>query len=144
MGATILGGTATDRRAIAALHEADMRASAAQDFATLRGLMSDEAVVLAPGRPPLRGAAELDAAFSGQASSAPTHDVLDYAFRWEEVRIVGSHAFEWGLIEGAMRPRGDADAASTRYRYNVMRVLRREPDGEWKVHRTIWNDAPAR
>jgi ketosteroid isomerase-like protein len=26
-------------------------------------------------------------------------------------------------------------------RYHVPRVLRREADGSWKVHRTIWNDA---
>ena len=138
----IRGGTEADRTAIQELHERDMRASRMQDFATLRSLMSTDAVVLAPGALPVRGQAELDASFERQRSSGSSVEVLRYEFAWNEVQIEGDYAFEWGQILGQFRPAGaPADSQPAVARYNVMRILRREEDG-WKVHRTMWNEAP--
>lgn len=136
------GGTDADRAAIAALHRADQEASRRQDFGTLRKLMSDDAVVLAPGTRPLRGRTRIDAAFARPSDAAPAEEVLSYAFEWQEVRITGDFAFEWGRIIGESRPRdASPDAPPTRTAHNVLRILCRE-GGAWKVHRTIWNDAP--
>lgn len=133
------GGTEADRAAIAALHRADEAASLAGDNRALRALMSDEAVVLAPGAPALRGREALDRAF-GQGGAAG-EEVLAYAFRWEELTILGDLAIEWGRIEGRSRPAGTGGPGRAEA-HNVLRVLRREAGG-WKVFRTIWNDAPA-
>lgn len=45
------------------------------------------------------------------------------------------------LTSGAERQHGKetTDLAA----YKVMRILKRQADGSWKVHRVIWNDAPA-
>lgn len=121
------------------LHRRDVEASRAGDFATLRTLMSDDAVVLAPGQAPRRGRAELDASSRTMEESFRNAEVLDYRMDFEEVLVFGDHAVEWGTLEGSMR-RGDGEPLS--YRYHLMRVLRQQPDGEWQVHRTIWNEAP--
>ena len=134
-------GPEEDRAAIEALHRADEEASRRQDFGTLRSLMSDDAVVLAPGARPLRGRAEIDAAFARPSDARSAEEVLSYAFHWEEVRVLGDTAIEWGRITGATRPHDAPDAAPTRSAHNVLRILRREAGG-WRIHRTIWNDAP--
>jgi hypothetical protein len=36
------------------------------------------------------------------------------------------------------------DVEAQRSRYNVMRILQRQPNGELKVHRSIWNERRAR
>lgn len=127
-----------DLRAIEELHRRDMRASREGDFRTLRSLMSDDAVVLPPGGRVTRGAAALDASFARMAEGMGQVEVLEYELDFEEVKVLGDYAFEWGFIRGAMRglPGGEVERSS----YKVMRILQRQPDGSWKVHRTIWNE----
>lgn len=131
-----------DLAAIERLHQRDMAASKAQDFAVLRTLMDDDAVVLAPGAKPVRGRAALDSNFARQSGAAPAIEVTDYRFDWNEIEIVGDYAIEWGRIIGAFRPKdgGETTAAV----YNVLRVLKRQRGDDWRVYRTIWNEAPAK
>jgi uncharacterized protein (TIGR02246 family) len=133
---------AEDLKAIEELHQRDMRASREGDFETLRSLMSDDAVVMPPGGRVTRGRAALDASFARMAEGMRQVEVLEYELDFEEVEVVGDYAFEWGTIRGAMRalPGGEVERSS----YKVMRVLQRQPDGAWKVHRTIWNEGGGR
>ena len=121
------------------LHRADVAASKAGDYRTLRTLMSDDAVVLPPGGRMIRGQAELDRSFARVAQSPQATEVLDYAFDWREVRVCGDYAFEWGYIVGRERSLSTGEVTSERH--HVMRILQRQPDGAWKVHRAIWNTA---
>ena len=129
-----------DLRAIRLLHERDMAASKAGDFRTLRSLMSDDAVVMPPGGRTTRGREALDASFARMEKGAGGAEVLEYVLDFEEVKVLGDYAFEWGTIRGASR---GGDGRMERSSYKVMRILQRQPDGEWKVHRTIWNENPA-
>jgi len=55
------------------------------------------------------------------------------------VRILGDYAYQYGTIQtriGPMNPGPEVDTT-----YNVMRILKRQPDGAWKVYRAIWNNA---
>ncbi len=131
-----------DLAAIEELHRRDMRASREGDFRTLRSIMSDDAVVMPPGGRATRGRAELDRSFSRMAEAMGSVEVLEYVLDFEEVKVLGDYAFEWGTIRGASRMR-DGDGSVERSSYKVMRILQRQPDGEWKVHRTIWNENPA-
>jgi ketosteroid isomerase-like protein len=126
-----------DREAIESLHLRDEIASRAQDFATLRSLMSSDPAVLAPGAAARRGATVLE---SMQSSRPGTQTIESYHFDWAEVHVLGDYAFEWGVIEGGSRPSPGVEVIALRY--NVMRILKKE-DGVWRVHRTIWNNAPA-
>ena len=131
----------TDLERIDALHETDMQASRARDYSVLRTRMSDDAVVLPPGGRMIRGREALGRGFDAMATMEPTSDVLEYRFDWQEVQVCGEYAFEWGYIVGRERDRKTGEV--TDERYQVMRILQRQPDGTWKVHRTIWNE-PAR
>jgi uncharacterized protein (TIGR02246 family) len=124
------------RKAIERLHRRDMRASAAGDFAALRALVDDNAVMLPPGAAPQRGAKDFDAAFERMSSSPRTHEVIEYRLEFEEVKIFGNYAVEWGAIHGATRE--IATGRVNQSEYHVMRVLRRQSNGSWKVYRSIW------
>ncbi|MEX2148699.1 MAG: nuclear transport factor 2 family protein [Steroidobacteraceae bacterium] len=124
------------RKAIERLHRRDMRASAAGDFAALRALVDDNAVMLPPGGAPQRGAKDFDAAFERMNSSPRTHEVIDYRLEFEEVKIFGNYAVEWGAIRGATRE--IATGRVNQSEYHVMRVLRRQSNGSWKIYRSIW------
>jgi uncharacterized protein (TIGR02246 family) len=125
-----------DRKAIERLHQRDMRASAAGDFAALRALVDDDAVMFPPGGAAQRGAKEFDAAFERMSGAPKTREVIEYRLEFEEVKIFGNYAVEWGAIRGATRD--IATGRVVRSEYHVMRVLRRQRNGAWKVYRSIW------
>src|ERR687886_598388 len=126
--------------AIEELHRRDMAASKAGDFETLRTLMSDEAVMMPPGGDFVRGKAAIDAGMSRMAEAVAPVGGLDYVLDFEEVKVVGEYAFEWGVIRGRMRKRDGGEVEESAYK--VMRILRRQAGGEWRVHRSIRNEHP--
>lgn len=128
----------SDLERIDELHHTDMKASKERDHLTLRTLMSDDAVVLPPGGRLIRGRAALDKSFAAMQGAPVMSDVLEYRFDWHEVQVCGEYAFEWGYIVGQEQDR--ATGKVTAETYHVMRILQRQADGSWKVHRTIWNE----
>lgn len=133
MAGTVKGAA---RRAIERLHRRDMRASRAGDFETLRSLVDDEAVMFPPGAAAQRGAKDFDAAFERMRAGPRTHEVLEYRMQFEDVKIFGNYAVEWGAIRGATRELATGRVVQSEY--HVMRVLRRQRNGRWKVYRSIW------
>lgn len=122
---------------IEALRRKDIEASVRYDPAALAALCTEGVVMLAPGGEPVRGR---DAVRSGLERSKPAaNEVLEYREQFEETLVFGEFAVEWGSISGAERPRGGGEV--TRSRYHVMRILRRQPDGSWRVHRSIFCEA---
>ena len=83
---------------------------------------------------------KLDAAFESMARAPRTHDVLEYELRFQEVKVLGDYAYEWGTINGTMREIATGDVA--RSAFHVMRILKRQADGSWRVYRSIWARAP--
>jgi uncharacterized protein (TIGR02246 family) len=126
-----------DREAIDAVHERDMMASKAGDYETLRSLWTDDAVIMPPGGNFVRGRAALDASLSRMKEAMSQIEVLEYVEEFEEVMILGDYAFEWGIIRGAERSKEGGEVAHSSYK--VMRILQKQPNGEWKIHRSIWN-----
>jgi uncharacterized protein (TIGR02246 family) len=128
-----------DLAEIEALRQRDMDAARRGDFMALRGVVDDDAVMLAPDSRAQRGRAELDRAFDAMARAARTHEVVEYELRFEEVKVLGDYAYEWGSIVGSMRELASGDIS--RSAFHVMRILRRQADGSWRVYRSIWTRA---
>jgi ketosteroid isomerase-like protein len=63
--------------------------------------------------------------------------------KWEKGPITGEYTFEWGTISAELQPLSAMEASPIRKKYNALLVLKRQPDGSWKFHRAIWNEAPA-
>ena len=134
-------GDEKELAAIMQLHRRDMEASKAGDFETLRSLMSDDAVMMPPGGQFVRGRAEIDAGMSRMAEAMRAVEVLEYVLDFEEVKVLGDYAFEWGMIRGRMCSREGGEPEHSIYK--VMRILKKQDDGEWRVHRSIWNASSA-
>ena len=75
----------------------------------------------------------------GQAGAA-RFEITEYKIDFEEVHVLGKEAVEWGRTRIAVRPKGASRGMSVSG--NILRVLRRQPDGTWKVARAIWNVNP--
>jgi ketosteroid isomerase-like protein len=129
--------------AIQRMRDTDMRASKAKDFETLRTLFTADAVAMPPGAGFQRGSAR-DAAMKNAGEAMKNIEVLDYVEEFEETQFVRDldgnlMAIEWGTIRGSSRDLSQPDAKANPSSYKVLRILKKEPDGEWKIHRTIYN-----
>ena len=130
-----------DQRAITRLQERDIAANTALDLDALVALTTDDVVVLPPGRPPVVGQKALRSFYQALVEKTPDAQVLAYSEEWDEVRILGDFALQWGTIRERTKASVTADESSSAV--HAMRMLARQPDGSWKIARFMWNAAPA-
>jgi ketosteroid isomerase-like protein len=128
-----------DMEAISTLHNKDIQASMALDEPVLESLWTDDIVTMHPGAPAVVGKAANIAKLQAGIEQMKGQDIMAYNEEFQEVRIQGDWAYEWGTITGRTRPFSGGNESA--YRFNVMRILQRQPDGSWKVARSIYNDA---
>jgi ketosteroid isomerase-like protein len=132
-----------DRRTIGALNQHDVKAALASDIDAIVSQWTDDFVVLPPAGPIVRGRSANAAVAEQGKEQMQALIPVDYVVEFEESTVTGDYAFEWGTYRGAARPRaGGSDVA---YSGKLMRILQRQPDGTWKMHRTmLTSDPPAR
>lgn len=128
-----------DMEAISSLHNKDIEASMSLDEPTLESLWTDDIVTMHPGAPAIVGKEANVAKLQAGIERLKSQEVLAYNEEFQEIRIQGDWAYEWGTITGRTRPFSGGDEFA--YRYNAMRILQRQPDGSWKIARSIYNDA---
>lgn len=126
--------------AIEELHRRDVAAVKAGDFETLMSLMDEQCVVFPPDSEPESGQSYLSRVRPSSDSTEPLPEILELVQDWEEVRLLGDFAYEQGVVRYAFQ---DANGAITRETQRLMRLLRHQPDGVWRVFRAIWH-APRR
>ena len=132
--------TNKDLEAIEELHRQDVAATKAGDYETLMSLMDEECIVFPPDSEPEDGRAYLSRFRASTDSIEPEPEILELLQDWEEVRLLGDFAYEQGIVRYAVR---DAGGTILRETQRLVRLLRRQPDGGWRVLRAMWH-APRR
>jgi uncharacterized protein (TIGR02246 family) len=115
-----------DERAIRELIDAWFAASKAGDYATILGLMTEDAVFLAPGAKPF--GREAFAAAAKNASSVR----LEGNYEIEELEVLDDWAYLRSYIEIAAIP---AFGQPVRRSGHTLTLLRKEADGRWRLAR---------
>jgi ketosteroid isomerase-like protein len=128
-----------DLRAIQALNRHDVDAVLAGDMSAIASQWTDDFVALS-SRATIRGKAANLALIEASAEQMNAFEPVDYVVEFEEITISGEFAYEWGTYRGSVRPRAGGEA--TPYHGKLLRILRRQPDGSWKMHRTMMTNDP--
>ena len=81
------------------------------------------------------------ASMQQSAEEENQYEILEYVHDFDEVKIVGDWAYEWGTFRGAYRPIEGGEIIRAKQR--LFRILRRQSDGSWKVARAMWHDLPS-
>ncbi len=130
--------SSSEVKGIDALTEKDVSASMKDDMDTLCSLWTDDGVLLLPGSSPLVGKKAICDMLQQQRQSLKGAMTTDYTEEWQEVRILGNYAWQWGKMSQTRR---EASGKLDTMRVNAIRILRREGDG-WKVARAALTPAP--
>jgi hypothetical protein len=123
---------------IAALHRADSVATIAHDLKLLTDLWDSAAVRIEPGGPATVSRAAIIANDSAFFARNPGIGVVQYAPHYGPPIINGGSAVEWGYFDAQFVSK--VGAAPIGLRGNVLRVLRRQPNGEWRFTHVIMNN----
>lgn len=126
-----------DLLAIKELRQKDIEAAQVGDVDTLATLWTDDAVALPPNRKPVTGIDAIREWLNENRLDTAKVQITDYVFDFQEVRVVDDHAYEWARIR--ISSRYDGASSSTQTSGSLLRVLRRQEDGSWKVARAAWN-----
>ena len=115
-----------DERAIRGVVEQWLAASRAGDLNTLLSLMADDVIFMVPDSKPF-GKERFAAA------AATMKDVkVEAAGSIEELQILGDWAYLRNYLEISITPPHSAPARRSGY---TLTILRRQPDGRWRVTR---------
>lgn len=133
---------ARDMAAIEQLHARDTAAAKVGDIATLATLWTTDAVALPPGEQPVIGINAIRAWLAQSQTDPSKLEIVEYVMDFKEIRILGDDAFEWARTSVTVRPKGAPRGLHSAG--NLMRILKRESDGSWRVARAAWNmDRPS-
>jgi uncharacterized protein (TIGR02246 family) len=111
--------------AMEAINAQWLQAYNTQDAAALGNMYAEDAMVIAAGGQPIRGAKDIEAYWAA--------DVQDYGdHTWKILETRGEDDLAYQVAEWTVAERSGGE----RYSGNTLRVLERQPDGEWltKVH----------
>lgn len=126
-----------DLAAIAAFNAKYLKALNDEDIETLASLTTEDHILISSGRAPTVGKAANDAA------NARVFKQFDIVETWTPVETVvdGNLAYQRGTFTVEATPR--AGGNTTKTSGNFLRIYRRQPNGEWRMTRDMFNSTPA-
>jgi ketosteroid isomerase-like protein len=122
-----------DLAAIAAFNERYLKAINDEDIATLSSLTTEGHIMLAPNRRPIVGKAANDEA------NRRAFEQFDFEETWtpEETVVSGDWAHQRGTFTVKATPK--AGGAAREISGAFLRIYQRQPDGEWRMIRDMFN-----
>jgi ketosteroid isomerase-like protein len=117
------------------LHDLDVKVTLLNSAKALSQEWTEDAVRLSPDGPPDVGKSAIFATDERSIASAPGSAIVSYHPEIRDVQVAGDWAFEWGVFEGGYREAVNRPVETIHGK--VLRVLRREPNGEWKFARVM-------
>jgi ketosteroid isomerase-like protein len=127
--------TAADEAAIADFNRRYLAAINAGDSATLASLTTADHMMIASGRPPIVGKKANDEANARVARMVK----IDETWTPEETVISGDLAYQRGTFTVGATPK--SGGATTHTSGNFLRIYRKQPNGEWRMTRDMFNTA---
>lgn len=121
---------------IEALRERDREATRALDAEALVDLWTGDGAGIGPGGRVVRGREALAEQIRRSAEAAAGQEVLAYEQTFEDLSVAGEWAWEMGRFESVTRD--PATGHVTRVAGPMLRILRRQADGSWRFHRSMW------
>ncbi len=132
-------GNAGIKSAIQELHQQDVAATLSGDPEALANLFTMDGVLLEPGSQPLVGRDAILAENRKEKAQNPLARELAYSPDIRDIQIMEGWAFEWGYFTASFREAPNSEIK--RFQGKMLRVLKRQSNGQWKFARVMWNPA---
>lgn len=130
------------RQAIDAFNKKEAEACRTMDHAGSKALWADDGVDLIEGLPPMVGKKAISDWLDSLTPQLKGAKMEYCTIEWHDLKVRGDWAYEWGIT----RQKIDLPAAQKPFQSDgkMLLILRRQPDGAWKVELESWNTNPMR
>jgi len=124
-------------QSIMELHKKDKQAALDGDLETLLSLFTDDGIAIPADGEIVQGKNELRKMLKQNLALLENYSLVEYIQDFNEIRILGDYAYEWGSYSGKYVLKKDDESEITGSG-KIMRILKLDEDGNWKVSRSIW------
>lgn len=123
-------------RSIEELHRKDTEASLKGDLETLLSLFTEDGIAIPASGEIVQGKTELRRMLEGNQKILREYRLIEYNQDFKEIRILGNFAYEWGFYSGKYISKKDGSVTTGSGK--ILRILKLDEYGSWKVSRSIW------
>jgi len=125
------------RAEIDAFNTKFLEAHLKMDTPAILGMWAEDGVSLLPETAPMVGKAEITKFLTGVTGQLKGWRIEKMELDFQGIEVSGDWASEWAPEHPVVRPPDDRPVSDGRGK--MLLVLHREPDGNWKVKREMWN-----
>jgi ketosteroid isomerase-like protein len=129
--------SAENLREIEKLHSLDVSATLSGDQVALSTGWTDDIVILGQGEEPQVGREAILDLRARRSAALPEFRVVTYVPDIKNVTIADGWAFEWGVFAASFVETSGGEEKPLSGK--LLRVLRKQADGSWKVAIGMWN-----
>ena len=130
--------SAPTRGEIDAFNDAMRDATRRMDTAAIVGQWEDDGISLLPSTRPLVGKQAIAAFIEGVTSTLAGARMERFTMECHDIDVAGSWASEWCVEHQVVALTGDKHFDGWG---KMLLVLHRGADGQWRLHREMWNEA---
>jgi len=123
-------------QSIEELHKKDKNASLNGDLETLLSLFTEDGIAIPVSGEIVQGKDALRRMLGQNQKLLKEYRLVEYNQNFKEVRILGEYAYEWGYYSGKYVSKKDNQEVTGSGK--LMRILKLEKNGNWRVSRSIW------
>ena len=127
------GSPEAEENAIAQVSAARAKAFNEEDAAGIAIHFTDDALLMAPGKPAARGRQAVQSYY--QSIFDTYHPVLES--HYDEVQVSGNIGYGRGSAKVTLIPKSGGDTLFSTSKY--INIMQKQEDGSWKTTHDIWN-----
>lgn len=132
-------GTDDDVAGVKAFNQAYTNAQKTADVNAIASLWAPDAIMMPAGEPAVVGSRQIHAWLTRNQPDANVVISNDVS-NWKDITVTGDYAFQWAQTFVNIRSRtGDAGVHMSG---TALQVLKKQPDGSWKLYRSSWSYEP--
>jgi ketosteroid isomerase-like protein len=132
-------GTDDETAAVKAFNQAYATAQKTANVDTMASLWAPDAIMMPAGEPAVVGSRQIHSWLSRNQPDANVMISNDVS-NWKDITVTGDYAFQWAQTFVNIRSRtGDAGVHMSG---TALQVLKKQPDGSWKLYRSSWSYEP--
>jgi uncharacterized protein (TIGR02246 family) len=133
-------GNDADVANVKAFNQAYESAEKTADVGKMVSLWSPDGIALPPGEPALVGSRQIRAWLDKNRMDTTTLKMTKNTANWRDIHVNGDYAFQWA--QTFVNVRSKADDAGIHMSGTTLQVLKKQPDGSWRLYRSSWSYQP--
>ena len=128
------------RKEVDAWNQKYIAAHLRMDNAAILGMWQDDGVSMLQGMAPIVGKEAIGKFFADAVAQIAGYHMKTMEIDFREIHVMGDWAYEWGIEHQVLEPPPGKEAFDGRG--NILLILHKNENSEWKIKQEMWSAAP--